>query len=74
MHSVALKNVIGLFISLHSFFILAMDNSVILLYHHVSKSTPSVTSVTPDMLKQHMHHLAQHYQCFALRDGYKQIY
>jgi peptidoglycan/xylan/chitin deacetylase (PgdA/CDA1 family) len=66
MRSVTLKNVMGSFILLYSSFILAMDNAVILLYHHVSDSTPPVTSVTPDTFKQHMSYLAQHHQVLPL--------
>ena len=34
------------------------DNAVILLYHHVSDSTPASTSVTPEVFEQHMQYLA----------------
>tara|TARA_R110002110_G_scaffold90974_1_gene236403 strand:+ start:44842 stop:45843 length:1002 start_codon:yes stop_codon:yes gene_type:complete len=34
------------------------DHGVILLYHHVSESTPPSTSVTPDRFRQHLDYLA----------------
>lgn len=33
------------------------DNAVFLMYHHVSDSTPRVTSVTPDEFQQHLDYL-----------------
>jgi peptidoglycan/xylan/chitin deacetylase (PgdA/CDA1 family) len=66
MRIVALKNVMGLFILLFSRYIFATDNAVILMYHHVSESTPTITSVTPDTFKQHMSYLAEHHQVLPL--------
>jgi hypothetical protein len=40
----------------------AKDNAVILLYHHVSNSTPKVTSVSPETFREHMQYLAEHFQ------------
>jgi peptidoglycan/xylan/chitin deacetylase (PgdA/CDA1 family) len=45
----------------------AKDNAVILLYHHVSNSTPRVTSVSPDTFRQHMQYLAEHHKVLPLR-------
>ncbi|MFO7550434.1 MAG: polysaccharide deacetylase family protein [Haliea sp.] len=36
----------------------ASDHGVVLLYHHVSESTPPSTSVTPDRFRQHLDYLA----------------
>lgn len=66
MSIVAPKKVLSFVILLFSPFILAMDNAVILLYHHVSESTPSSTSVTSDIFKQHMNYLQQHHQVLPL--------
>ena len=38
----------------------AADHGVILLYHHVSDSTPPSTSVTPQRFQQHLDYLAEH--------------
>lgn len=46
----------------------AKDNAVILLYHHVSNSTPKGTSVSPDTFRQHMQHLAEHHHVLPLKD------
>jgi peptidoglycan/xylan/chitin deacetylase (PgdA/CDA1 family) len=43
-----------------------MDNAVILMYHHVSESTPAVTSVSPQRFKQHMLYLTQQHQVLPL--------
>ncbi|MBL4632039.1 MAG: polysaccharide deacetylase family protein [Paraglaciecola sp.] len=45
----------------------AKDNAVILLYHHVSITTPSMTSVSADTFRQHMQYLAQHHQVLPLK-------
>lgn len=66
MRIVALKNVMGLLILLSSSVVCAMDNAVILLYHHVSESTPSSTSVTSDTFKQHMKYLLLHHKVLPL--------
>ena len=44
------------------------DNAVILLYHHVSNSTPKVTSVSPDTFREHMQYLAKHHQVLPLKE------
>jgi peptidoglycan/xylan/chitin deacetylase (PgdA/CDA1 family) len=46
----------------------AKDNAVILLYHHVSDSTPKVTSVSPDTFREHMQYLADHHQVLPLKE------
>lgn len=46
----------------------AKDNAVILLYHHVSSSTPKVTSVSPDTFREHMQYLAEHHQVLPLKE------
>ena len=45
----------------------AKDNAVILVYHHVSEATPSVTSVSPQTFRQHMTYLAKHHQVLPLQ-------
>ncbi len=45
----------------------AKDNAVILLYHHVSNSTPKVTSVSPDTFRQHMQYLADNHKVLPLQ-------
>ena len=44
----------------------AKDNAVILLYHHVSNSTPKVTSVSPDTFREHMQYLADNHKVLPL--------
>ena len=46
----------------------AKDNAVILLYHHVSHSTPGVTSVSPETFREHMQYLAEHHQVLPLKE------
>jgi peptidoglycan/xylan/chitin deacetylase (PgdA/CDA1 family) len=46
----------------------AKDNAVILLYHHVSNSTPKVTSVSPETFREHMQYLAEHHQVLPLKE------
>lgn len=46
----------------------AKDNAVILLYHHVSEQTPAVTSVSPDVFRQHLEYLAANYQVLPLQE------
>jgi peptidoglycan/xylan/chitin deacetylase (PgdA/CDA1 family) len=43
-----------------------MDNAVILLYHHVSESTPPVTSVSPKTFAHHVQYFAQYHQVLPL--------
>ncbi|GAC17955.1 polysaccharide deacetylase family protein [Paraglaciecola arctica] len=45
----------------------AKDNAVILLYHHVSITTPEVTSVSPDTFRQHMQYLADNHKVLPLK-------
>jgi peptidoglycan/xylan/chitin deacetylase (PgdA/CDA1 family) len=45
----------------------AKDNAVILLYHHVSTTTPVVTSVSPDTFRQHMQYLADNHKVLPLK-------
>lgn len=45
----------------------AKDNAVILLYHHVSSTTPKVTSVSPDTFRQHMQYLSEHHNVLPLK-------
>ncbi|MGS2721078.1 polysaccharide deacetylase family protein [Paraglaciecola aestuariivivens] len=45
----------------------ANDNAVILLYHHVSESTPAVTSVSADTFRQHMQYLSEHHNVLPLK-------
>ena len=44
----------------------ARDNAVILVYHHISHTTPKVTSVSPDIFRQHMQYLADNHQVLSL--------
>ncbi|PKG97690.1 polysaccharide deacetylase family protein [Paraglaciecola sp. MB-3u-78] len=46
----------------------AKDNAVILLYHHVSNSTPKVTSVSPETFREHMQYLTEHHQVLPLKE------
>ena len=45
----------------------AKDNAVILLYHHVSAQTPAVTSVSPEVFRQHLTYLAKHHKVLPLQ-------
>ena len=45
------------------------DNAVILLYHHVSNSTPASTSVTPETFEQHLQYLANGYNVISLEQA-----
>ncbi|MEG3765500.1 polysaccharide deacetylase family protein [Alteromonas sp. 14N.309.X.WAT.G.H12] len=42
------------------------NNAVILLYHHVSDSTPKSTSVSPATFETHMRYVAEHYSVLPL--------
>lgn len=44
------------------------DSAVVLLYHHVSASTPASTSVSPETFRTHMTYLAEHYTVMPLPD------
>lgn len=45
----------------------ATDNAVILLYHHVSSTTPKSTSVSEQTFRQHMQHLADNHKVLPLK-------
>ncbi len=45
------------------------DNAVILLYHHVSSTTPASTSVTPTVFEQHLQYLADGYNVISLEQA-----
>ena len=45
------------------------DNAVILLYHHVSSTTPASTSVTPEVFEQHLQYLADGYNVISLEQA-----
>lgn len=47
-------------------FAVASDSGVILMYHHVSKNTPAVTSISPEMFEKHMAYLNEHHQVLPL--------
>jgi hypothetical protein len=49
------------------------DNAVILLYHHVSSTTPASTSVTPVLFEQHLQHLADGYNVISLEQAVKAL-
>ena len=49
------------------------DNAVILLYHHVSDSTPASTSVTPATFEQHLQYLADGYNVISLEQAIDQL-
>jgi peptidoglycan/xylan/chitin deacetylase (PgdA/CDA1 family) len=51
----------------------AKDNAVILVYHHVSQSTPKATSVSPETFRQHMQYLADNHQVLPLEDVIKAL-
>ena len=43
-------------------------NAAILLYHHVSSSTPASTSISPEAFKSHMEYLDAHHTVVSLQD------
>ncbi|WP_334019513.1 polysaccharide deacetylase family protein [Alteromonas sp. S015] len=43
-------------------------NAAILLYHHVSSSTPASTSISPEVFKSHMEYLDAHHTVVSLQD------
>jgi peptidoglycan/xylan/chitin deacetylase (PgdA/CDA1 family) len=45
----------------------AEDNAVILVYHHVSDTTPNVTSVSADTFRQHMQYLSDHHNVLPIK-------
>ena len=46
----------------------ATPNAAILLYHHVSSSTPASTSISPEAFKSHMEYLDAHHTVVSLQD------
>lgn len=44
------------------------DNGVILLYHHVSETTPPSTSISPEQFRTHMQYLSENHHVMALPD------
>ena len=46
----------------------ATPNAAILLYHHVSSSTPASTSISPEAFKSHMEYLDKHHNVVSLQD------
>lgn len=42
-------------------------SGVILLYHHVSDSTPASTSISPAQLREHLSYLKEHHQVISLK-------
>lgn len=46
----------------------AAPNAAILLYHHVSSSTPASTSISPEAFKSHMEYLDAHHTVVPLQD------
>ncbi|EED35512.1 polysaccharide deacetylase [Luminiphilus syltensis NOR5-1B] len=45
------------------------DNAVILLYHHVSTTTPASTSVSPSVFEEHLQYLAEGYNVISLEQA-----
>lgn len=43
-------------------------NAAILLYHHVSSSTPASTSISPEAFKSHMEYLDAHHTVVSIQD------
>jgi peptidoglycan/xylan/chitin deacetylase (PgdA/CDA1 family) len=43
-------------------------NGAILLYHHVSNTTPTSTSISPEKFRQHMAYLHEHHNVVSLPD------
>ena len=46
----------------------ATPNAAILLYHHVSSSTPASTSISPEAFRSHMEYLDKHHTVVSLQD------
>jgi peptidoglycan/xylan/chitin deacetylase (PgdA/CDA1 family) len=46
---------------------------VALQYHHVATNTPAVTSVTPDVFREHMEYLNEHHTVIRLKDALEAI-
>lgn len=49
------------------------DNLVVLMYHHVSTNTPSLTSISPERFEQHLAYLAEHHHVIALPDAMERL-
>ena len=49
------------------------DNAVILLYHHVSASTPASTSVTSEVFEQHLQYLAKNHTVIPLEQAISRL-
>ncbi|MEO9944758.1 polysaccharide deacetylase family protein [Paraglaciecola sp.] len=58
---------ISITFTLFSIQLWANDNAVILVYHHVSTSTPPVTSVSPETFREHMSYLHKHHTVLPLQ-------
>ncbi|MEP0356161.1 MAG: polysaccharide deacetylase family protein [Paraglaciecola sp.] len=58
---------ISITFTLFSIQLWANDNAVILVYHHVSTSTPPVTSVSPETFHEHMSYLHKHHTVLPLQ-------
>ena len=48
--------------------LITTPNAAILLYHHVSSSTPASTSISPETFKSHMEYLETHHTVVPLED------
>ena len=48
--------------------LITTPNAAILLYHHVSSSTPASTSISPETFKSHMEYLETHHTVVPLQD------
>ena len=42
---------------------------VVLQYHHVDEKTPPITSVSPDVFRQHMQHLSENHSVISLKQA-----
>jgi poly-beta-1,6-N-acetyl-D-glucosamine N-deacetylase len=51
----------------------AMDNASILLYHHVSDSTPDSTSLSKEQFRAHMQYLKDHHVVLPLNEIVKKL-
>lgn len=53
------RGALGLLLAAMAGFAPALQAAVVLQYHHVSDTTPSATSVTPERFREHMDYLAE---------------
>jgi peptidoglycan/xylan/chitin deacetylase (PgdA/CDA1 family) len=72
LYKVNMQQILGIFllgiICLSvSWAISAKDSAVILMYHHVSETTPKSTSVSPKIFYQHLQYLAEHHKVLPLK-------